>query len=81
MKKELFFCDIKGCGKEATLKNVDMQVVFETEQTEGRIVPKYLSAEKLDLCDRCMKNIISGNYVFGRGAMGSNEYWFNRVVE
>lgn len=74
MRKYVIICDV--CGGEAKYETVDLHTIFTTEQTEGRSVDKYLSKQKLDLCENCMSKILDGNGLFGRGAMGNNRYWF-----
>lgn len=78
MKKiiEEVYCDI--CHKKATTHKT-LQVIFTTEQTEGRSCKPYLSfPEELDLCDDCLGKIMKGNYVFGSGAQGYNDYYFKK---
>lgn len=77
MEKKLITCDIKGCGAEnpANVKK-QIQVIFHTEQTEGRGVTPYLSNETIDICSSCLTKVLKGNYIHGSGAMGYNDYWF-----
>jgi len=76
MSKEINYkCDICS-SNEPKYKGFELQVIFTTEQDEGRGVDHYLSDEKLDLCENCMKKILKGNYVFAEGAMGHNKYCF-----
>lgn len=77
MKTEHYTCDIGNCNNEAALKSFELQVIFTTEQNEGRGTEPYLSTVKIDLCKGCYEQIVSGNYVFATGAMGHNEYSFN----
>lgn len=78
MKKEIIYCDV--CEKEKpweesyTPKNLD--VIFTTDQEEGRSCKPYLSKEKLDICNKCYSILLEGNYIFASGAMGHNKYWF-----
>jgi len=79
MKSEEYYCDVKGCGVSVTkdeLKGKYIQVIFTTEQTEGRSVQRYLSNETIDICEGCMKRILNGEYLYGSGAQGFNQYWF-----
>lgn len=64
------FCDI--CGKKAS-HEVNTPVMFTTEQNEGYPCEPYLSYEKLDLCKKCMDQIV---IVRARGAQGHNKYSF-----
>lgn len=74
-KIELVNCDIcgNGCG-EMTQKT---QVIFTTEQTEGRSCNPYLQLVDIDLCDECKEHLLKGNYIFAEGAQGYNKYYFN----
>lgn len=81
MKKEIteYTCDI--CGKNIPetyphLIQQSIQVMFTTEQTEGRPVTPYLSMCKIDICIDCRNHLIKGNYIFASGAMGHNRYYF-----
>ncbi len=91
MKTETITCDIKGCDNEIKpesnsilkkeYKKTSIQIIFTTEQTEGRNVTPHLSMEQLDICDKCMANLLKGNYIYGAGAMGYNTYWFTNTVK
>jgi hypothetical protein len=74
MKIERYQCDI--CEKPAKHLRFSLQVIFTTEQTEGRSTSPHLSTEKLDLCEKCMEHICGGNYVWAHGAQGCNTYYF-----
>ena len=53
-----------------------MDVVFTTEQNEGRTTSPYIDREKIELCDTC-RNIIlmDRKMVEAQGAMGYNKYY------
>lgn len=73
---ENVYCDI--CHKKATTHKT-LQVIFTTEQTEGRPCKPYLSfPEELDLCNGCLGKIMNGNYVIASGAQGYNNYYFKK---
>lgn len=75
MKKESYYCDVCGSDiKEQDKKSI--QVIFTTEQTEGRCVDHHLSIESIHICAKCLRHIVSGNYLYGSGAQGFNKYWF-----
>ena len=57
-------------------KKTKMSVIFTTEQNEGRTVEPYLENVEIDLCADCKKRILNANVLYGRGAMGYNEYYF-----
>lgn len=69
------YCDV--CKEETNNEEIDIQVIFTTEQNEGKPIPPHLCSEKLNICDRCMDRIlIDGKYIYASGAMGSNIYEF-----
>lgn len=73
------FCDV--CKKPDAKPRGDrqnFQVIFTTDQTEGRSREPYLSMERVDLCDECYAKVLDGNGLFGSGAQGHNQYWFKR---
>jgi hypothetical protein len=78
MKKEIYECDI--CSTTATNVNLDIQVIFETEQQEGRSTKSYFRDEILDLCNECKEKNLRGNYIFASGAMGYNKYYFKTDI-
>lgn len=76
MKKETIFCDI--CEKEiSNAKAKEIQIIFTTDQTEGRSCEPYLSNQVIDICKDCMDKVLKGNYIFAHGAQGYNTYYFN----
>ena len=80
MKKSYHICDISGCNNTVKddSKHVDksIQVIFHTEQTEGRSSSPYLSSENLDICEDHMDKVLEGNYIHASGAQGNNRYYF-----
>ena len=70
------YCDV--CKKETKNEEIDIQVIFTTEQNEGKKCPPYLCNEKLNLCDDCIEKILNGNYIFASGGMGCNTYSFKK---
>ena len=76
MKETKIYCDMKDCKQKATNEQYKIQVIFTTEQTEGRSTEPHLCNENLDLCDDCLNHVLKGNYIFGAGAQGYNKYWF-----
>ena len=68
-------CDV--CGLDAIHKQESMQVIFHTEQNEGRSSEPYFDHVKLDLCDECFNKCLNmGTYIHAAGAMGYNDYFF-----
>lgn len=71
-------CDV--CGAETGNKKIDIQVIFTTEQNEGRCCKPHLCNEKLNLCNKCLNNVLDkGNYIYANGAMGCNTYFFRKI--
>jgi len=79
MKKEIYSCDV--CKKETEVKKERIQVIFTTEQDEGRSTEPYLSDQNIDICKDCKKTVLEGKYIYASGAMGFNEYWFKRKIQ
>lgn len=72
-KKTIIKCDI--CGKEAHFEEIDMQIIFLTEQDEGNFCLPYFEIIKLDLCGFCHGDILlNKDYIVANGCMGHNEY-------
>jgi hypothetical protein len=70
-------CDVSNCEDLATHRNVKLQVIFLTEQNEGRGTDPYFSDEVLDLCSDHHQQILrEGRYLHASGAMGQNTYFF-----
>lgn len=65
-------CDV--CREPANHLQVKVQVVFTTEQTEGRPTTPHLSIDALDLCEGCLQQIIRRHPVKASGAQGHNTY-------
>lgn len=71
-------CDV--CYAETGNKKIDIQVIFTTEQNEGRCCKPHLCNEKLNLCNKCLNNVLdNGNYIYANGAMGYNTYFFRKI--
>ena len=75
MKIETYKCDIEDCDNTATFINERFQVIFRTEQTEGRPIKGSLSIQKLDICKNCYEKLISGMSINAYGAQGFNKYY------
>lgn len=69
---EKYFCDI--CGKESDTQSISCPVLFLTDQTEGKPVRPYITYETLDLCDSCLRKVVSVSAI---GAQGYNTYSFS----
>ena len=66
---EITTCDI--CHEDKLCDNINYPVLFDTDQTEGNVVPRYISQTKIDVCKDCQKNILK---LTGVGAQGHNTY-------
>ena len=67
-------CDI--CKSEVDVRKKNIQIIFKTDQTEGRNCNPYLDIIKIDICKECLNKIIKGKALYGAGAQGYNDYWF-----
>lgn len=78
MRKETIVIECDVCKEKVctTVDSIKMQIVFTTEQTEGRSTKPYFSSHNLDLCEKCLNKALTGNYIFGHGAQGHNTYYF-----
>lgn len=76
MKREVCTCDIKDCNNDVTShKNMTIQVIFTTEQTEGRGVKPYLQTVVIDICEECLEKLVKNQkYIIASGAQGYNTY-------
>ena len=78
MKKEIWYCDI--CKEESGAPRKgegQVQVIFTTEQNEGRATKPYLEMVNIDWCEQCRNKVLSGQALFAKGAMGYNDYYFS----
>lgn len=70
-----YFCDIYGCKNECHKDRVEMQVIFTTEQTEGRSSDRYFTKENIHICnDHKIQLLKEGKYILADGAQGYNNY-------
>lgn len=80
MKIEFHACDV--CQEKLLTtpeyKPTKMQVIFTTEQDEGRATKPYFSFGELDLCKKCLEEALTGKYIHAEGAMGFNKYYFTK---
>lgn len=77
MKKEIYYCDI--CKEESGApRNGEgkVQVIFTTEQNEGRSTRPYFEIVDINWCEQCRYKALQGNAIWATGAMGYNEYRF-----
>lgn len=78
MKVEFVICDV--CEEKLLItkeyKPKKMQVIFTTDQDEGRATKPYFSIGDLDLCKKCQEKALEGNYIYVTGAQGYNKYSF-----
>lgn len=70
-----YFCDIYGCKNECHKDYVKMQVIFTTEQTEGRPSNRYFAEANIHICnDHRIQLLEEGKYILANGAQGYNNY-------
>lgn len=75
---KIYGCDL--CGKESQEKNdfkkVRLNVIWTTEQSEGKNCKPYIDDEKLLLCQGCMDRIASSLIVKAYREHGDNQFEF-----
>lgn len=68
-------CDIDGCNNRTEESQFKTNVIFHTDQTEGRSTEPYFSSHVLDICLSCKNKILeTKKYIQGHGAQGHNTY-------
>lgn len=68
-------CDIDGCENQTNEEPFKTNVIFHTDQTEGRSTKPYFSFHTLDICLGCKNKILkTKKYIQGWGAQGHNTY-------
>lgn len=82
MKVEKFYCDISDCDNEATNIDKQLQIIFVTEQTEGRPIKPNFSIKKIDICNDCLNEVLTtSTYIRASGAQGNDKFWIPRKEE
>lgn len=78
------FCEINGCTN--LIKSLgtlppkkEIQVIFTTNQTEGRECAHYLEINNIWICEDCLLKRINGSNIYGAGAQGIDEFFFKEV--
>lgn len=72
-----YYCDIDGCDTPVEPKDVrEYEVVFDTEQNEGRSTEPYFQPAELYLCDKHREAYMAIQPIRASGAMGFNKYKF-----
>ena len=80
--KTTISCDIRKCDAKdnPVTQGVKLQVIFTTDQTEGRSTSPYLTFATVDICGKCMSRVLQGEAIFAEGAQGYNEYYFKNKL-
>lgn len=80
MEIKKYQCDICTWQLPSTknYKPTTMQVIFETEQDEGRLTKRYFDIVQIDICQNCIDIALTGKYIHATGAMGYNNYYFKK---
>lgn len=76
MKTIIVSCDV--CKGQISPRPHDIQVIFVSDQNEGKPSEPYLDEVTIDICKLCIDKVMSGKYIFSRGALGNNEYFFQK---
>lgn len=66
---EITKCDI--CKSESNCQNITYPVLFLSDQTEGRPCKPYISLQKIDVCEMCLKDVVR---ISGYGCQGHNTF-------
>lgn len=74
----LHYCDI--CKKECAPLSKKIQVIFESDQTDGAFCLPYLELADIDLCSDCLNKLLGGKCIFATGAQGYNQYYFKKGI-
>ncbi len=70
--RDTYCCDI--CGREFDVRReVNVLVMWLTEQDSGERVEPYVGQELMDVCDECIDRVVA---VEAEGAQGVNSYRF-----
>jgi len=70
-----YICDIcAASGREGMFTEINIPLVFYTEQTEGKGVAPYISNKKMEICQQCEHKLIDTLPIIAYGAQGYNEY-------
>lgn len=75
------YCDL--CEKEIKnnkRKNIETNVLFTTEQTEGYPCKPYITQLYLDLCPNCFEEY-KKTLIKASGAQGRNKFWLSKNIE
>jgi hypothetical protein len=82
MKKEIHYCDVCEKQDNSLICYPHLNVIFLTEQTEGRNCDPYLSTENdIEICKDCNNKMLQGNFIYATGAMGYNKYFFKKQLK
>lgn len=75
MKKETYYCDIKG-EHGGAVSHEKIPVMFDHDQEDGRSkVKPYFETKQLDICRKHLDQITSSRVIpYAYGAMGHNTY-------
>lgn len=73
--------DGDSCREITPWKQVNLSVLFKTEQNEGTSCEPYFSTETLDICPECYSRLLKQWPIIAFGAQGNNNYEFNGAEE
>jgi len=77
MKEIIKKCDIENSKHCGTARTYEVDVVFSTEQNEGRTTSPYIDRVEIELCEACRNKMLTERIMpKAYGAMGFNHYKF-----
>lgn len=77
MKKEILNCDIEDLTHSGEVSSVNVAVIFDHDQEDGRSkIDPHIEEKNIEMCDGCWKYMLDNRkYIYGYGAMGYNKYY------
>ena len=78
MKEINVICDICKTKTNSYHSDLELQVIFLTDQTGSGSTEPYLYNVVIDICLDCKDKILKGNYVFAAVAYGCKNFFFRK---
>lgn len=79
MKKTIITCDIKDRKHNDSVKEIEVDVIFDHDQDDGKSKTEpYFERKKIDICKDCLDFMMNNRiYIYAYGVMGHNNYWLS----
>lgn len=72
------YCDLCGTEiKSSMVEKIETNVLFTTEQTEGRPCKPYITKCSIDFCSKCFEEY-KRTLIMASGAQGRNDFRFRK---